>query len=383
MIIWGPEMEKLAPINSTIIYFVFTFLLREKSRPRSRRSIWVSPLVLVVVMQFYAVPSFAGTGTPDSGILGVVPHFEENLKLMRENIDSLRKESDLPGANKKSIDATLILDESQRDKWKNRCVEAYDAQSHVPLGYSSTGDPGKPRSPDYGSCIDRERFRRDYMNLVAAAACANDGSFQLSLAPGRYVVFVGQNPYRTPASGGNSWRQLVIVKPHHWQHIFAPKETRIGAECSTDAECIPGHTCISAKSYVSYQFSSLVQTKTCQEPVIVAQTAYNSGVRGRAGPPVTLCYGNEPIFGIPTERRCVEVFREGSADMVTCGGCGYSDGGFVLPLPPGRYMLDFQSEQGSPPERRSVEVKAGQWIDLYALGAKSGPIQRRECPILP
>lgn len=380
-------MEELLQVATTIFYFVVALLLRGKSGLRSRRSIWVSPLVLVVVVQAYAVPSFAQTGTPDSGILGVVPHFQENLKSMQENIDSIRKESNLPTADKKSIDASLIYCEAQRDKWKNRCVEAYDPQSRVPLGYSSSGDPGPPRSPDYGSCIDRMRFPRNYMHLTAAAACADDGSFRLPLTPGRYVLFVGANPHTVFTSGGNPWRQLVVVKPHQWQHISAPKETWIGATCSTDAQCIPGYACVSLKDSLGYQFSFLAQAKTCQEPARAPQPAYNSGVRGRAGSPtgspITLRYGNAPGIGIPTERQCVEAFREGSAEMVACGGCRYSDGGFVLPLPPGRYTLDFQSDQGSPSERRSVEVKEGRWVELYALGAKPGPIQRRQYPPLP
>lgn len=381
VIVWAPEMENLSLIATTIIYFIAALLLREKSRLCSRRSTWMSSLVLVVVtMQPYAVLSFAETGTPDSGIFGVVPRFQENLKWVQGNIDSLRQESSLPAVDQKSINATLIQEESLRDKWKNQCVEAYGAQSYVPLGYSSAGDPGMPRSADYGSCIDRQRFPRDYMNLTAAAACSNDGSFRLPLMPGRYVVFVGQDRAVFSVSGGNPWRQLAIVKPHQWQRISAPKDSRIGATCTTDAECVPGYVCISPKNYGGYGFSFPAQTKTCQQPVRAPQPAYNSGVRGRAGLPVTLCYGNPPAGGIPTERQCVEAFREGSADMITCGGCGYSDGGFVLPLPPGRYTLDFQSDQGSPPERRSVEVRVGQWIDLYALGAKSGPIQHKQCP---
>jgi hypothetical protein len=212
VLIWGPypEMGKLPLIATAIVYFTVALLLREKSRLCSRRSIWVSLLVLVVVMQPYAVPSFAETGTPDSGVFGVVPRFQENLKSMQENIDSIRKESALPAADKKSIDTTLIYDESQRDKWKSQCVEAYDARSRVPPGYSSAGDPGMPRSPDFGSCIDRKRFPRDYMHLTAAAACLDDGSFRLPAA-GRPLHGIRR---ASPIYQLCLWRQSVAAASH-------------------------------------------------------------------------------------------------------------------------------------------------------------------------
>ena len=60
--------------------------------------------------------------------------------------------------------------------------------------------------------------------------------------------------------------------------------------------------------------------------------------------------------------------------MAACAGCQIGDGAFVLPLPPGRYVLEVGAES------RVVEVVAGQWNELYAEGAKPGPIRFPSCP---
>ncbi len=99
-----------------------------------------------------------------------------------------------------------------------------------------------------------------------------------------------------------------------------------------------------------------------------------------------VCYG---VVGPPQEvadnRATVTAFTENGA-YAGCGACRYPDAGFALPLPAGRYRLDFEVTQADGAlkrESRMVEVKTGRWVEIYALGAKPGPVPFTPCPRLP
>jgi hypothetical protein len=56
----------------------------------------------------------------------------------------------------------------------------------------------------------------------------------------------------------------------------------------------------------------------------------------------------------------------------------------VAPLSPGHYTLEFQVDDGGQVSRKSrpVDIETGHWVDLYALGAKAGPIHIEPYPKL-
>jgi hypothetical protein len=209
------------------------------------------------------------------------------------------------------------------------------------------------------------------MKLIAVAACADDGHYRLPLTPGRYAIFIGQ-----------SWR-YIDVRPHQWLRIALPSGD-IASPCKRDSDCLwSGYVC---------QTYSITQstTRLCGPHDRIPTHFYNSGVQGRARYAAYTCGsgGGQLMPDAPVEGQCVEAFADGSpyiAACAACAACRFSDGAFVLPLPPGRYTLEFklQKEAGFDRETHSGEVVPGRWLDLYALGAKPGQIPVKPCPNLP
>ena len=144
---------------------------------------------------------------------------------------------------------------------------------------------------------------------------------------------------------------------------------RHGTTCTSDADCLRGAMrCRENPLGPGAPHYCSLGPRSQPPPV------YGSGVRGRIGAPFTPCYGNPPAVPPPEEHQCIEAFREGSTNMAACAGCRLRDGEFVLPLAPGRYVLEIGQES------RAVEVVAGQWSELYLQGAKPGPVQFPGCP---
>ncbi len=358
-----------------------------------QRSVWM----LVLVLAFAAVrpcasESFAQSETPDSGIYGIVPHYRENLKWIEDGIETVQKQAAHPETGQGAKKTFTIFTEALLDKWKNRCVEAYDAQSRPPLAYSPTGDPGPPRNPNgafiqdrlglYTSrCSDQAKFPRGYMKLIAASGCASDGEFRLPMKSGRYEVFVGQEPYVGFSDSGNPWHQLIVVKPHEWQHVSEPKGGWSGALCITNAQCVPGYVCAQAEPGWGNELRSEARRKICQSSMEQPPLTHDSGIRGRVGTPIPIpCFGNSPAFPLPVDFQCVEAFHEGDAEIAACGACSMNDNSFTLPLAPGRYTLEFyfpMDGQNPGLERRAIEVRDRQWVTIYTLGAKPGPVDRK------
>jgi hypothetical protein len=153
--------------------------------------------------------------------------------------------------------------------------------------------------------------------------------------------------------------------------------------CNTFAEANPA-----SQHQVTSDISAVrapVQSHGCRTTQLVSPATYRSGVRGRCGPPTArVCHGT---VGPPEENEgpFVVAFAE-DGKYIACAYCRRPDSAFALPLPPGRYRLEFQSSEGNGPftrESRLVEVKTARWSEIYALGAKPGPIPFVPCPILP
>lgn len=284
----------------------------------------------------------------DSGVYGVVPYQAEDLDTVAGEIVRLRSELDDSKANLANVQQALAARESTLASMQNQCAQAFDPQSRLPMPYAWPGRLGA------GECLDR-RFPTGYMRLVSAAGCKRSGEFRLALPPGRYAVFVGDSPIYHAFEGGrtaktNHWWQLVTVKRHRW--------------IETDP---PAHGAVNPP----------------QPPRI--EPRYDSGVRGRAGPPSQLC-GSEAIEpSPPTQMQCVEAFPAGSGMLAACADCRLSDGAFELPLPPGRYTLDFflagqALDQPENHQLETVKLVPGRWVESYALGAHPGAVATPRCP---
>jgi hypothetical protein len=278
-----------------------------------------------------------------SGVFGVVPYQAEDLERVAGDITKLRKELDDPKQNRASVMEALARSENTLASMKGQCARAFDPKSRMPMPYGWPGLYGP------GACFDA-RFPTGYMRLIAAAACDQRGEFRLELPPGRYAVFTGISPISHAfepdgrIAKTNHWFQLIVVKPHRWVETVPP----------------PGGA-----------------VRPLQPPRI--EPSYDSGVRGRAGMPSQSRSGGAlPPTNAMNEGQCVEALRDGSRLVVACADCRFSDGAFELPLPPGRYTLDFLlfGALDFPQNhlRETVEIAPGGWLERYVLGAHPGAV---------
>jgi hypothetical protein len=80
--------------------------------------------------------------------------------------------------------------------------------------------------------------------------------------------------------------------------------------------------------------------------------AQRSGIRGA----MVAAWGNAPAN--PPTYECVKIFDAAGQKLIATGICSGILGQFQVALPPGRYVVEKQRE------RTTVEVAAGQWVDL-------------------
>jgi hypothetical protein len=329
---------------------------------------------------FALLPKTAKSETLDSGIFGVVPDQQLLVQSQQRTIADTRSSSAFPYGQQHKTEMQRLLDQEENvlSDMQNRCVRAFDPKSELPAAYpwpafDLIGTTG------LGSCSDLKRFPHGFTKLLAAGPCGKDGSFRLTLGPGHYAVYVGRTPGAPGAARGpGGWWQYVDIAPHQWLQMTLPKDD-YGAPCESDADCRRGALkCREIRLSQDTVHSCLPRIRS-KPPV------YDSGVRGRLGKPNSPCYGNPPgpPALMPGEKypgdrsQCIEAFREGETNMAACAACRSNDGDFVLPLPPGRYVLQLSYES------RAVDVAAGQWTELYLYGAKPGPVQFPTCVGLP
>lgn len=293
----------------------------------------------------------------DSGVVGVVPHYAEDLASMEDQVKYLKKE--LAGRSDKDQLAQLPAAISV-DNIRGRCVQAFDPASELPIAYSSRGGPAifvfPAREPEPAaglptrliSCADADRFPRNFTKLVANTTCGDNGVFRLPLAPGRYAVFVGW-PVVGHSLSTNPWWQFVEVKPHEWEQLIPPKNG-VYTSCNQDSDCAKGLVCGSPFGRTD---------RTCQVRPQSLPRLNSSGVAGFVG--TAIC--------ADSESQCVEAFSDPGDYMTACGMCAW-DGAFKLPLAPGHYTLEFVGWHTSRKRQTlTVEVSPNRWEDLYLLGA--------------
>jgi hypothetical protein len=102
--------------------------------------------------------------------------------------------------------------------------------------------------------------------------------------------------------------------------------------------------------------------------------ATDSGIRGA----MVSAWGNPPANS-PTYR-CVKVFDATGKILVAEGTCSGTYGEFRIPLPADTYIVEaggrWDNSSGKPvliPERRTVEIRNGQWVEI-APGGPGGPV---------
>jgi hypothetical protein len=341
------------------------------------RKIIVSSALATVL--FAGLPKTGKSDALDSGIFGVVRNQQQHIQQMQGYADqSLKELAADHDQDPKRLREQVDRQERMLSEIKNRCVLAFDPESETPVALPWLAIDLKSATGE-GSCSDEKRFPYGFMKMLAAVPCSEDGSFRLALAPGRYAVFVGQPPGSPFSLGYGGWWQYVDVTPHQWLHMVPPKDKWPPTPCKTDADCVNVSSnvtqCRPAQTRQGLAHVCLLRMRN-------RPPSYDSGVRGRIGAPQSACYGNPPgpPALLPDERyesgryQCIEAFQEGSTEMAACGTCRLGAGDFVLPLAPGRYVLEIGQES------RTVEVAPGTWSELYLQGAKPGYPQYPPCP---
>jgi hypothetical protein len=327
----------------------------------------------VIVSSALAAAMFAGlprtvkSETLDSGIFGVVPNQALLVQTQQRDVDELLNEPATRSDPDHGVRQTLDRERGVLDEMQNRCVLVFDPKSEMPAAYPWLASDLRGVT-GIGSCSDKKRFPQGFMKLLSAGPCSKDGSFRLALTPGHYAVFVGVTPGVQRSAG--EWWQYVEIVAHQWQQLVPPTRD-YGATCSSDADCSRGGVQCQEIPRGQGTVHQCLPRPRSQPPT------YDSGVRGRIGAPYSQCYGNLPTVPPPQEEQCIEAFREGGTDMTACAACRIGDGEFVLPLAPGRYVLEIDQES------RKVEVRSGQWSELYLQGAKPGTVQLPPCPNVP
>ena len=203
-------------------------------------------LSALTVALFAGLPSTGKSETLDSGIFGVVPHQSTVVHYQQREVDELVKELATRPDPDHRVRQNLDEKRGVLSEMQNRCVEVFDPRSELP----AVSPPPINFKGVIGtsSCVDRIRFPYDFMKLVAAAPCTNDGSFRLALRPGRYAVFVGLTPWAPVYGlGPSSWWQYVDVGPRQWLHLVLPTRD-YAAKCTSDADCLGPSRCLETPS---------------------------------------------------------------------------------------------------------------------------------------
>jgi hypothetical protein len=375
-----------------------SFVTKEKETDKNGAYLHLRTLLLLAsafASLLVAIPTLAGSASPDSGIVGTVPYHADDLAAVQKDIDSTMEELLNPSMAEyhKSISGRIDSDRALLVDMQNQCVRVFDPQSMVPVAYSWTGFQNAAYSPGFGpgACLD-ERFPSGFMKRVAAASCSKGGEFRLPLAPGRYAVSVGAS---LAGSGERKWWQIVEVKPLEWLKLL-PASDQFRKTCNSSSDCSTNHICRSPRKFSArdgrpLEFSSkeggmceptcnadkdcyygtvcrvdgseVPVANACKETVRTPPPRYSSGVQGTVGFPAGVHGDTEPALPVE-EFLCVKGFPEGSSYMVACAACQDSDGAFVLPLPPGRYNLEFDMQRPNR-DRRSVDVSPGKWVQIH------------------
>ena len=110
---------------------------------------------------------------------------------------------------------------------------------------------------------------------------------------------------------------------------------------------------------------SLAAGEASTEPS--SSRAADSGIFGT----LISAYGNPPAVG-PKSSDCLTVYDSARTKVVAKGVCGGIYQAFRVPLPPGRYLVEFKAP-GAAPLRRKVVIEKGKWVDFSA--ASSAPAQ--------
>jgi hypothetical protein len=350
--------------------------------------------------------TLAGSAIPDAGISGTVPYYVDDLLTVQKGIELTKLELvSAPDDRRKALLDSIEFYRALGVKMRDQCVRVYDPQSMVPIAYSWTGFRGSSYLWGFGpgACTD-ERFPDGFMKLLGVAGCKKGGEFELPLASGRYAVSVGA----AAGSGSAKWWKTIEIEPHEWLKLPPLNDYR--RSCKSSADCSTNQMCRSTRKFsprdgTPMNFSSkeggtceatcetdkdcyfglACKTDTSEVPIANScqavvrtppPTDHDSGVKGSAGIPVQFHGDMEPAEPV-YERVCVKAFPEGSSYMVACAACLYSNAAFALPLPPGRYNLEFEVRQNGHLDRdhRSVEVSRGKWIQIDTLGVESGKMR--------
>ncbi len=93
---------------------------------------------------------------------------------------------------------------------------------------------------------------------------------------------------------------------------------------------------------------------------------------------MTSALGNPPAN--PPTYQCVKVFDATGKVLIAEGTCSGIYGEFRVPLPAGTYLVEaggrWENSTGQSllkPERRTVKIRKGQWVEIGPYGA-SGPV---------
>lgn len=99
-----------------------------------------------------------------------------------------------------------------------------------------------------------------------------------------------------------------------------------------------------------------------------------SGIYGHT----VAAWGNPPAN--PPSTQCLKVFDSSATRLIATATCSGAWGDFRVPLAPGQYVVEvggsWQSKNGAVsfvPNRKTVEVGAGQWVEL-APPSPPGPV---------
>ena len=97
----------------------------------------------------------------------------------------------------------------------------------------------------------------------------------------------------------------------------------------------------------------------------------DSGIRGS----MISAWGNPPAN--PPTYQCVKIFDAIGKVLVAEGTCSGTYGQFRVPLPAGTYIVEaggrWDTSSGKPilkPERRTVEIRNGQWVEIAPHGPR-------------
>jgi hypothetical protein len=225
----------------------------------------LAAVVFVALLPMCSDPLFAETNGPDSGVYGTVPNYQKDLKVVQDYIEF---DSDAVKKGNSTYSRILNHDQAILEDWKHRCVEAYYADSAAPDGYSLLHRAGQSGTLTlFGPCVGPAQSQREYVSVAAWTACNPDGSFHLSLSPGKYAVFVGREE-RYDASGSSPREDLDSA----WYHGIRSYQSRR----------------INGRNYLVQMFRHVKATRTARTATPAKQAGLHlvSRSKPRSFPPI-------------------------------------------------------------------------------------------------